>query len=216
MEKVCNTCKTSKPISEYRGRKQCKSCENKDRYKRNKLRKQTDQKFYTEWKAKDVERKRRKERENPMTGFIQIMRVCVRKGLSRKGYTKKSRAYEILGAEWDFVKNYIESMFKEGMTWENQETTPIFTFTSDSTTYNLCVGIYDVEVWNAMGDTMYYDTVITILSPSTHLGFNELTLNNRELIRVVDMMGRETKVVPNKPLIYVYSDGSKEIRYITE
>jgi len=54
-----------------------------------------------------------------MTGFIQIMRVCVRKGLSRKGYTKKSRAYEILGAEWDFVKNYIESMFKEGMTWEN-------------------------------------------------------------------------------------------------
>jgi hypothetical protein len=47
-------------------------------------------------------------------------------------------------------------------------------------------------------------------------GINELTLNNKELIRVVDMMGRETKVQPNKLLIYTYSDGSKEIRYINE
>jgi hypothetical protein len=65
--------------------------------------------------------------------------------------------------------------------------------------------------------TMNYKTIV--INQNEYLGFagiNELTLNNRELIRVVDMMGRETKVVNNQPLIYVYSDGSKEIRYITE
>ena len=65
--------------------------------------------------------------------------------------------------------------------------------------------------------TMNYKTIV--INQNEYLGFagiNELTLNNRELIRVVDMMGRETKVVNNQPLIYVYSDGSKEIKYITE
>jgi hypothetical protein len=120
MEKVCNTCNTAKPASDYRsGRKQCKSCENKIRYQINKLRKQTDPEFASQWRSFDVKRKRRKEREDPMAGFIQIMRVCVRKGLSRKGYTKKSRAYEILGAEWSEVKLHMESLFKEGMTWDN-------------------------------------------------------------------------------------------------
>ena len=47
-------------------------------------------------------------------------------------------------------------------------------------------------------------------------GINELTGNNKQLIRVSDLMGRETKVQPNKLLIYTYSDGTKEIRYINE
>lgn len=118
-EKVCNTCKTSKPIFEYRGRKQCKTCENKNRYQRNKLRRQNDPEFNSWWKSYDVYRKRKKENEDPMTGFIQIMRVCIRKSLSRNGYTKKSRAHTILGADWSVVKLHMESLFKEGMTWEN-------------------------------------------------------------------------------------------------
>jgi hypothetical protein len=58
-----------------------------------------------------------------------------------------------------------------------------------------------------------------VINQNEYLGFagiNELTLNGRELVRVIDMMGRETKVEPNRPLIYVYSDGSKEIKYINE
>ena len=65
--------------------------------------------------------------------------------------------------------------------------------------------------------TMNYKTII--VNQTENIGFvgiNELTLNNRELIRVVDMMGRETKVVNNQPLIYVYSDGTREMKYITE
>jgi hypothetical protein len=99
--------------------------------------------------------------------------------------------------------------------WMQQETTPIFTFTSDSTTYNLCMGIYNVEVWNAMGDTMYYDTVITILSPSTHLGFNELIMEPK-VVSVLDMMGRPSKPTPNKILFYYYSDGTIKKQFKSE
>lgn len=99
--------------------------------------------------------------------------------------------------------------------WMQQGTTPIATFTSDSTTYNLCAGIYDVEVWNTMGDTMYYDTVITILSPSTHLDVNELIIEPK-VVRVIDMVGNDSELVANKSLILVYNDGTRKKRYIIE
>ena len=99
--------------------------------------------------------------------------------------------------------------------WMQQGTTPIATFTSDSTTYNLCPGIYDVQIWNNMTDTMYYDTVITVLSPSTHLGIDELT-NESKIVGVFDLVGKESELVTNKPLILVYSNGTRKRRYITE
>jgi hypothetical protein len=49
-----------------------------------------------------------------------------------------------------------------------------------------------------------------------NVGINELSGNSKQLISVVDLMGRETKVQPNKLLIYTYSDGSKEIKYSNE
>ena len=48
------------------------------------------------------------------------------------------------------------------------------------------------------------------------IGINELSGNSKQLISVVDLMGKETKIQPNKHLIYIYSDGSKDIRYIKE
>ena len=33
---------------------------------------------------------------------------------------------------------------------------------------------------------------------------------NRELVKIIDLLGRETEFKANKPLIYVYSDGSVE------
>jgi len=120
MDKVCNTCNVSKSKSNYRNnRKQCKTCENKIRYQKNKLRRQNDPEFNSWWKSYDVDRKRKKENEDPMTGFIQIMRQCVRKSFKRNGYTKKSRAHIILGTDWSVVKSHMESLFKEGMTWNN-------------------------------------------------------------------------------------------------
>jgi hypothetical protein len=99
--------------------------------------------------------------------------------------------------------------------WMQQATTPIATFTSDSTTYNLCPGVYTVEVWSNMLDTMYYDTVITILSPSTHLAVNELEVEPK-LVRVLDLMGNTSELVFNKILILVYSNGTRKKRYVIE
>jgi len=41
-------------------------------------------------------------------------------------------------------------------------------------------------------------------------GIDELTQNGKNLLKIVDSMGRETKFVPNTPLIFIYSDGTME------
>ena len=46
---------------------------------------------------------------------------------------------------------------------------------------------------------------------SGQIGLEEIsTNNNKELIKIVDFMGREVSFKPNTPLIYIYSDGTKE------
>ena len=47
-------------------------------------------------------------------------------------------------------------------------------------------------------------------------GIEELSGHTKQLIRVTDLMGRETRVQPNQLLIYTYSDGSKEKIFINE
>jgi hypothetical protein len=47
-------------------------------------------------------------------------------------------------------------------------------------------------------------------------GLDEITQTEKTLVKVIDIMGRETIPTTNKPLIYVYSNGTKEIRYISE
>jgi len=109
------------------------------------------------------------------------------------------------------VKKYSSAVF----IWMQQGTTPISTFTSDSTAYNLCPGVYTVEVWSNMLDTMYYSTIITILSPSTHLAINELE-NEPKLVRVLDIIGNDSELDSNKLLILVYSNGTRKKRYVIE
>lgn len=119
MNKECNTCNTQKPITDFRNRNQCKSCENKLRYKRNKEKRLIDPQYDKMCREYDVKRKRKKEKENELTYFIQTIRHCVRKSFKRNGYTKKSKTYEILGNDWETVKNHFELLFKPGMSWNN-------------------------------------------------------------------------------------------------
>lgn len=47
-------------------------------------------------------------------------------------------------------------------------------------------------------------------------GINELSMNYRKLIKVIDMMGKETKLEPNRLLIKCYDDGTTEKVYINQ
>ena len=120
MEKICKKCETEKELSYYRkGRTTCKLCENKIRYIQKQERRKVDPQYDKEIKSYDVMRKRKKEKENQLTGFIQKMRQSIRKSFKRQGYTKNSRTYDILEESWGNVKLYFESLFQDGMTWDN-------------------------------------------------------------------------------------------------
>lgn len=51
--------------------------------------------------------------------FIQNLKCNIRNSLTRYGYTKNSKTFDILGIEYEKFKIYIEEQFVEGMTWEN-------------------------------------------------------------------------------------------------
>lgn len=47
------------------------------------------------------------------------VRALINIKIYSNGYTKKSKTFDILGCTYDFFKDYIESQFTEGMTWDN-------------------------------------------------------------------------------------------------
>lgn len=42
-----------------------------------------------------------------------------------------------------------------------------------------------------------------------YTGIEELNSVNKELVKIIDFMGRETEFKPNTPLIFIYSDGTR-------
>ena len=51
--------------------------------------------------------------------LILRIRNLIRKSIKNKNYTKKSRTYFILGCDYVFFKEYIESQFTKDMNWNN-------------------------------------------------------------------------------------------------
>ena len=58
--------------------------------------------------------------EEPLFALKLRLRKATCKAFSRFGYTKRSKTSEILGCTWEFVKEYIESKFTDGMNWDNR------------------------------------------------------------------------------------------------
>jgi hypothetical protein len=59
----------------------------------------------------------------------------------------------------------------------------------------------------------------TTHTPLITIGYYEGIQNidgdkQKKIVRILDEMGRDTKPLPNKPLIYLYSDGSVERKII--
>jgi len=85
--------------------------------------KEKSKKYYLDNRQKIIEyqknyRKERLENDDLFKCSIKI-RSNILTSIKRKGYSKKTKTYKILGCDYDFFKSYIEAQFKEGMTWEN-------------------------------------------------------------------------------------------------
>ncbi len=89
--------------------------------------------------------------------------------------------------------------------WVNCDTafSPIIGETNQSYTATV-TGNYAIEL-TIQG---CLDTSVCTLIDFT--GIEELAQDSKELVKIVDLMGRETKFVPNTPLIFIYRDGTME------
>lgn len=66
---------------------------------------------------KDYMKQRRKE--DPMFRLSSNVRCLIRTRLKAKGYSKNSKAHEILGCDYEIFKLHLEKQFVKGMNWDN-------------------------------------------------------------------------------------------------
>ena len=78
---------------------------------------------------------------------------------------------------------------------------------------SLCIEVDDINiansVWNNNIDHPNYNFSVDCGDCSNTSSLTELT-TSKNLIQILDLMGRETSFKPNTPLIYVYDDGTTE------
>lgn len=70
-------------------------------------------------KRKGYERVKVRREKDPLFRFRCNLRNLIKNSLTKQGYTKRSKTYEIVGIEFEDFKTFIENKFVEGMTWEN-------------------------------------------------------------------------------------------------
>lgn len=95
--------------------------------------------------------------------------------------------------------------FANGYQWLNCDENSSLIIGETSQTFTpMVTGNYAVEI-NLNG---CIDTSACYLVDFT--GHEELMYTKKELVKIIDFMGRETEFKPNTPLIYIFSDGTRE------
>jgi hypothetical protein len=78
------------------------------------------QKAYREANREEINNRKNKRRK---TDYLFKLREnissLIRNSINKKGYTKKSKTYKILGCTYKEFKKHIERQFTKGMTWDN-------------------------------------------------------------------------------------------------
>lgn len=67
---------------------------------------------------KEYQRNRRKT--DPLFKLAINLRNRTSIAFRRNGYTKNTKTQEMLGVDWEIVKQHIETQFTKGMNWDNQ------------------------------------------------------------------------------------------------
>jgi hypothetical protein len=122
--KKCLECDSEKDINFFplhsngNHRNYCEDCFSirsrlqKEKYKRNNREK---------IRESDKRRRKNKMENDPIYKSKIYARNLIRKSISKMGYSKKSKTYEILGCSYLEFKEHLESNFLEGMNWNNRE-----------------------------------------------------------------------------------------------
>ena len=91
-------------------------CKNKNQYSR---RKERGERSYDGEYMRNYHKKRRDN--DPKFNMMGRIRHRTREAIKRGGFTKRSKTYEILGCDWETLKEHIENKFVDGMSWENMK-----------------------------------------------------------------------------------------------
>ena len=91
------------------------------------------------------------------------------------------------------------------------------TYTTPVTQQMYYLGDNLVVIWPGLVAPSSSDTSVTTVHvlPSNPASVKEYT-TNKELLKVTDILGRETKGTKNEPLFYIYDDGTIEKRIVIE
>ena len=89
-----------------------------------------------------------------------------------------------------------------------------FWFLADGNPNLTCIEVDDVAWsnanWTAIDSQMSFSLDCQNACSMSSAGLNELSNTPKQLIKITDLIGRETEYKTNTPLIYIYSDGTTE------
>jgi hypothetical protein len=77
----------------------------------------------------------------------------------------------------------------------------------------------NIEIWQFVSR---YDInglngcITTSINENNGQNYNKVFPNNKQLIKIVDLFGRESKDLKSQPLFYIFNDGTVEKKIIIE
>lgn len=83
-------------------------------------------------------------KKDPVFHIKQLMRKRLYDFITRNNIVKKNRTFDIIGCTPEFLKEYLEKQFRDGMNWENRgewhidHIIPLSSATSEEELYKLC------------------------------------------------------------------------------
>jgi hypothetical protein len=125
--KKCYKCGIEKNETEFRKdsskksglQSKCKVCDNQ-RTKENYKRKRRENIEFKKRVNRNAELgKKRREAIDPQFKLKRKLRRTLRDSFRRKGYGKNTKSQVILGIGYEELVKHFETLFQEGMTWEN-------------------------------------------------------------------------------------------------
>jgi len=117
--KICSKCKIEKNESEFHSKhNQCKECFKESRKKYDK---KYSKQYYLNNKRTEYHKQYKKRRLETDTTYklIHTLRGRITTAIRTQHGKKAFKSIELLGCSIQDVRSYLESQFKEGMTWEN-------------------------------------------------------------------------------------------------